>query len=514
MTRLLLFLALLITACDVLSAPTATPTATLTPTITPTAALTETPTITPTATETPTVTQTPTATVTPSITPTPTTTPTPSITPQVTAAALFDNWELIEIPEALSDGIGTPLIAFLNSNDRETIRNLSTAQPQSDNETLYYVAPDGSLPRTAILPLTTATANQVYISRNGMSIAYFREDAARVNTGLYIMDVRLGVTGRVLVLPSLVQRGIVSEPAWKPDGSRLAIALETGYALDIFTVEISGTGWSNLTNSGAYEWYPSWSPDGRYLAFLSDRARCPSWTPGEANACDALIDPPPTTGNVFVLDTVSSEVMQLGGEWVTDAPEWVNNSQLAFASGDPLFGDDERRLWLADVRTRQTREVRLSNGSDGPYRLSAAFSPDGRTVLFQSASATTTEIIMMTTDGSLIGRTGELTFARYSMVAVWSPDSANVAIGGVEGQCPYGTLVYNNDFFNLRRGTPPPSMCNPSYSPDGVWLAFSGLISNVDGRVDIYVGNSNGGGAVNLTSDLRGQIDLLGWVGG
>jgi Tol biopolymer transport system component len=100
------------------------------------------------------------------------------------------------------------------------------------------------------------------------------------------------------------------------------------------------------------------------------------------------------------------------------------------------------------------------------------------------------------------------------MVAVWSPDSANVAIGGVEGQCPYGTLVYNNTFINLRRGTPPPSMCNPSYSADGVWLAFSGLISNVDGRVDIYVGNSNGGGAVNLTSDLRGQIDLIGWVGG
>ncbi len=426
--------------------------------------------------------------------------------------ALFDNWVSVEIPDSLRDGIGTPLIAFLNRNDRETIRNLSTAQPESDIETLYYVSPDGSLPRTAILPVTSATNNQVFISPNGMSIAYFLEDPP--NTGLYILNLQLRVTGRILALSSLVQRGFVSEPTWTPDGSRLAISLATGYDLDIFSVPIDGAGWTNLTNTGSYEWYPSWSPDGRYLLFLSDRVRCPSWIPGEANACDALVDAPPTSGNVFVLDTVSSEVIQLSDEWVIDPPEWVNNTQVAFASGDPLFGDPERRLWIADVRTRQAREVQLANGSDGPYRLSAAWSPDGRQVIFQSASNTTTEIIMMTTDGTLIGRTGELTFPRYSMSASWSPDSTRVAIGGLGGQCPYGSLVYDNAFQSLRRGNPPPSMCNPIFSSDGSWLAFTGLISNVDGRVDIYVANGNGGGAVNLASDLRGQINLLGWVGG
>jgi Tol biopolymer transport system component len=511
---LLLTLILFATACNVLSAPTATSTATATLTPTETAAATATVTTTPTATATYTPTESPTATYTPSITSTATTTPTPSITPQSTPVMLFDNLELLDIPASVTDGISAPLIAFLNRNDRETIRNLSTAQPQTNIESLYYVAPDGSLSRTEILPLNSSTNNQVYISRNGMAIAYFSEDPASVSTGLYIMDVRLGISGRILAIPSLVQRGFVSQPSWTPDGSRLAIALATGYDLDIFSVNINGTGWTNLTNTGSYEWSPSWSPDGRYLLFLSDRMRCPSWIPGTPNACDPSIDPPPTSGNVFVLDTVSSEIIQLTDEWVTDPPQWINGSQIAFASGDPLFGDPERKLWIADLRTRQSREVRLDNGSDGPYRLSASWSPDGRQVIFQSASSTTTEIIMMTTDGELIGRTGELSFPRYSMNAVWSPDNNNVAIGGVEGQCPYGILVYNNTFNNLRRGTPPPSMCNPTFSPDGIWLAFTGLIANIDGRVDIYVGNNNGGGSVNLTSDLRGQIHLLGWVGG
>jgi Tol biopolymer transport system component len=57
-------------------------------------------------------------------------------------------------------------------------------------------------------------------------------------------------------------------------------------------------------------------------------------------------------------------------------------------------------------------------------------------------------------------------------------------------------------------------MCDPTYSPDGAWLAFTGVNPQVDGRVDVYVANTNGTGAVNLTGGLRGTILLLGWFGG
>ncbi|NWF70411.1 MAG: PD40 domain-containing protein [Chloroflexi bacterium] len=500
-------------ACQGLAAPTATPTATATATVTATLTASATPTQSATATASATPTPTATITQTPSLTPIPSATPHPSLTPQPTVSVPFDNWELFDVIEALEDGISTPLIAFLNQNNRETIRNLSTAQPQTDNETLYYVAPDGSFARTAVLSLTAPTNNQLYISRNGLSIAYFRDDPAGFNSGLYVVDLRTGFSSRFLALASLVQRGIFSVPAWTADGRRLAIALATGYDMDIFSVGVDGSGWQNLTAAGSYEWWPSWSADGRYLLFVSDRARCPSWIPGDTNACDALSTPPPSSGNVFVLDTATNELRQIADIWVNEAPQWVNNTTIAFASGDPLLGDSERRLWLADARSGQLREVRLPNGSDGPLRLSPAWSADGRRVLFQSAG-TAAEIIMMGTDGILIGRTSELNFARFSMAAAWSPDGTRVAIGGVEGQCPYGIIVYNEAFESVRRGTPPPSMCNPAFSPDSLWLAFSGLISTVDGRVDIYVANNNGGGAVNLTSDLRGQTDFVGWVGG
>ncbi len=59
-------------------------------------------------------------------------------------------------------------------------------------------------------------------------------------------------------------------------------------------------------------------------------------------------------------------------------------------------------------------------------------------------------------------------------------------------------------------------MCNPLYSPDGANIAYTGIVPRgvgaSDGRVDIYISNDRGFSTTNITSDLRGQIELLGWV--
>ena len=96
----------------------------------------------------------------------------------------------------------------------------------------------------------------------------------------------------------------------------------------------------------------------------------------------------------------------------------------------------------------------------------------------------------------------------------WSPNGETLAVGGIDGQCPYGIIVLNNQFQSVARGNPPPSMCEPAFSPDGARLAFTGVNPRIDGRVDVYVANANGFGGQNLTANLRGQIQLLGWVGG
>ncbi len=505
-----LLLAIVITACNAVQAPTPTPTATST--ATPTLTITPSPTATATATATSTLT--PTATNTPTITPTATISPTPSITPMPTVGFVFDNWKLFEIPPEIADGIENPLVAYIVNNDSVTVENLSTAQPSTNRQMLYFSSPVSGI-RYSIMEMTASTGDQVYLSQSGNAAAYFVDDPAGAETGLYILDMELGFSARILPISSLVQRGFFSEPQWSPDGQQLAIMLATGYDMDIYLIPRDGSSWVNITQHGAYDLWPRWSPDGRYLAFVSDRAICPSWRPEDEGACDATTTPPPTGGHVYVIEMSTGEITRISEGFATEPPRWINENLLAYAQTDPTdLLNPERRLFIADISTGTAREARQQNGPEVPINAAEAWSPDGSMVLFQDGTQNNL-IVLMNINGEIIDTLDNYAFPRFGMSAAWSPDGSRIAIGGAKGQCPYGILVVDDELDIWSNGqNPPPSMCDPVYSPDNQFLAFTGInAQRADGASNIYVASINGFGAANLTGDLRGEVTLLGWVG-
>jgi Tol biopolymer transport system component len=63
-----------------------------------------------------------------------------------------------------------------------------------------------------------------------------------------------------------------SDPAWSPDGRKLAfVRLNAGFGEPIYVVKADGSGLRRLTRSSALDADPTWSPDGRKLAFVSAR---------------------------------------------------------------------------------------------------------------------------------------------------------------------------------------------------------------------------------------------------
>src|SRR6266540_1182005 len=63
------------------------------------------------------------------------------------------------------------------------------------------------------------------------------------------------------------------DPSWSPDGRRVAFCRQEGdgSTAEIYVMNADGSGQRNLTNNSVPDWGPAWSPDGKLIAFGSER---------------------------------------------------------------------------------------------------------------------------------------------------------------------------------------------------------------------------------------------------
>lgn len=121
------------------------------------------------------------------------------------------------------------------------------------------------------VPVTTgggAASQHVTISRDGTRIAYVaRVESMNVQKIAFNAD-----AGMVSGVPAWVTRGsrAVSQPHPAPDGEMLAFTT-TGRQEDILVASTDGTGLRQLTDDAFEDRAARWSPDGRRIAFYSNR---------------------------------------------------------------------------------------------------------------------------------------------------------------------------------------------------------------------------------------------------
>jgi dipeptidyl aminopeptidase/acylaminoacyl peptidase len=297
-------------------------------------------------------------------------------------------------------------------------------------------------------------------------------------------------TPRSITIDDFFQIRDVSQPEMSPDSQWVAYAVRTRMLKEdkneqrLWMISTHGGDAIPMTAEGVSSSHPRWSPDGKFLAFLSSRnaGKTQVWLlnrlGGEAGALTETVQgvndfewSPDSTRLVLVLQDPKPEDTEASRDKDKEKPAAKPKTPPPYVIDRLQFKQDilgylDRRrdhLYVFDVTSKKTTQITSGDFDDGD----PAWSPDGKSLAFTSNRSTPDPDRNYNSD-------------------IWVVAADNTDKGARLTQVT----------------TNPGSDRAPSWSPDGKWIAF---VTQIDVKDMIYathhlaVAPSAGGEAKVLT---------------
>ena len=170
---------------------------------------------------------------------------------------------------------------------------------------------------------------------------------------------------------------------------------------EIYTMDSDGANQTRLTVNEVSDAAPTWSPNGRQIAFRSYRD-------GERNA------------EIYVMDADGQNQRNLTRHPASDTfPDWSpDGSQIAFGSKRDGNG---RNIFVMDVNGGNAKQVTRMDFASRPK-----WSPDGKRILFEAVTDNGREVYMVDADGRNLWKVSAPNILAGMFARGWSPDGKRV----------------------------------------------------------------------------------------
>ncbi|MGB6976219.1 MAG: Tol-Pal system beta propeller repeat protein TolB [Gammaproteobacteria bacterium] len=228
----------------------------------------------------------------------------------------------------------------------------------------------------------------------------------------------------------------IMSPSWSPDGKFLSYVSFERNEPAIYIQDLASGSRRVISNYPGINGAPSWSPDGRKLALVLTKTGYPK---------------------IYILNLASGNLTQITDGWSIDTePTWApNGKSLAFTStrgGGP-------QIYQVSLGSRQVQRITFTN----KYNATPSFTPDGKTLIFLTQDSRGFDVAMQDLGN---GRFTMLTQAGDAQSPSIAPNGKMVvyALRPSSGQGILG-MSATDDSVKLRLPAPEGSVREPAWSP-------------------------------------------------
>ncbi|MEP7225358.1 MAG: DPP IV N-terminal domain-containing protein [Actinomycetota bacterium] len=187
------------------------------------------------------------------------------------------------------------------------------------------------------------------------------------------------------------------EPAWSPDGTKIAFSSRRSGSFDVYVMNADGTGTQRLTSTKDHDSHPTWSPDGTQIAFAR-------------------------SGDVYVMNADGSDAHRISDPTAEESePAWSpDGSWIAYIRRTP--GGSVQDAWLMRSDGSERRAVT----SQRARTFTPAWSPDSTRIVFTSnKDRDVFELYTIGIDGK--GLRSVVPTVADNFEPSWSPDGSKIA---------------------------------------------------------------------------------------